>query len=138
MRLSQPRSKHRLQWSGFAAPSAALLVALALPLALHCMAASYADADATSQTTEEAPHARVPAERPFGAMCRTAIEGSYVTAHCHNPYPEIDRVTLHIECDRWWDIDSDGTPVEAGPAQTVRLTGRCWKEVRSAWVSHQR
>jgi hypothetical protein len=75
---------------------------------------------------------------PFGAECRTSVIGSRVVAYCHNPYVDTDRVRLHIECDRWWDLDSDGSPVEAGPAQTVRLTGRCWKEVRSVWVSHQR
>ncbi|MEW2118262.1 hypothetical protein AB0945_24335 [Streptomyces sp. NPDC005474] len=92
---------------------------------------------------EAVPHARVEAgqpERPepFGAGCYTRVTGSEVTAYCHNPYVAVDRVRLHIECDRWWDLDSDGTPVEAGPAETVRLTGRCWKEVRSAWVSHQK
>ncbi|MFC8199448.1 hypothetical protein ACFWBR_33390 [Streptomyces sp. NPDC060006] len=111
-----------------------LLAALTLLLALPF--------DAVSHTAETAPHARVPSQdddaRPFGAACRTVVDGSYVTAYCHNPYPEPDRVGLHIECDRWWDIDADGARVEAGPAQTVRLTGRCWKEVRSAWVSHRR
>jgi hypothetical protein len=79
-----------------------------------------------------------PAPEPFGAACRIAVTGSHVTAYCHNPYPAADRVSLHIECARWWDLDSDGTPVEAGPAQTVRLTGRCWKEVGRVWISHQR
>jgi hypothetical protein len=74
----------------------------------------------------------------FGADCRTRTQGSQAVAYCHNPYPEPDRVRLHIECARWWDLDSDGTPVEAGAAMTVRLTGRCWKEIRSVWVSHQR
>ncbi|MGW2047498.1 hypothetical protein ACWCPF_20295 [Streptomyces sp. NPDC001858] len=90
---------------------------------------------------EALPHARVAhSERPdpFGAECRTGIEGSRVVAYCHNPYVDVDRVRLHIECDRWWDLDTDGVPADAGPAQTVRLTGRCWKEVRSAWVSHQK
>ncbi|NUV65079.1 hypothetical protein [Streptomyces sp. CAI-85] len=93
---------------------------------------------------EALPHARVepagPAARPepFGAECRTTVRGSHVVAYCHNAYAETDRVRLHIECDRWWDLDSDGAPTDAGPAVTVRLTGRCWKEVRSAWVSHQR
>lgn len=92
---------------------------------------------------EAVPHvpvgAQPPAEEdPFGAECRTGVTGSRVVAYCHNAYVDIDRVRLHIECARWWDIDSDGSPAEAGPAQTVRLTGRCWKEVRSAWVSHQR
>jgi hypothetical protein len=85
-------------------------------------------------------HAGVPDEKSarFGADCRTRTDGSQAVAYCHNPYPEPDRVRLHIECARWWDIDSDGAPVEAGPAMTVRLTGRCWKEIRSVWVSHHR
>lgn len=81
---------------------------------------------------EAVPHARVPADDqesadPFGAACRIRVTGSRVTVYCHNPYPEPDRVSLHVECARWWDIDTDSSPVEAGPAQTVRLTGRCWK-----------
>ncbi|MEV0780257.1 hypothetical protein [Streptomyces sp. NPDC050428] len=75
---------------------------------------------------------------PFGAACRTTTEGSLVTAVCHNPYPEPDRLQLHMECARWWDVDSDSAPVEAGAAGYARLTGRCWKEVASAWVSHER
>lgn len=75
---------------------------------------------------------------PFGASCRTTAQGSLVTAFCHNPYPETDRVQLHIECARWWDVDSDSAPAEAGPAGYARLSGRCWKEVESAWVSHER
>ncbi|MBT2676412.1 MULTISPECIES: hypothetical protein [unclassified Streptomyces] len=92
---------------------------------------------------ESIPHARVHAAEvesaePFGAACRIRVSGSHVTAYCHNPYPGTDRVTLHVECARWWDLDSDSSPVEAGPAQTVRLTGRCWKEVGSVWISHRR
>jgi hypothetical protein len=92
---------------------------------------------------EATPHARVvagnpPLAQPFGAECRTSVRGSHVVAHCHNPYVDTDRVRLHVECDRWWDLDTDGAPVDTGPATTVRLTGRCWKEVRSAWVSHQK
>ncbi|WP_370880410.1 hypothetical protein [Streptomyces aurantiacus] len=123
---------------------------MTLLLALPCDAASHTTGDGTahdaaSHTASTVPHAktapraRVPVEeRPFGAVCRTVVDGSDVTAYCHNPYPEPDHVGLHIECERWWDIDADGTRVEAGPAQNVRLTGRCWKEVRSAWVSHQK
>ncbi|ANP54233.1 hypothetical protein J2Z21_006405 [Streptomyces griseochromogenes] len=74
----------------------------------------------------------------FGATCRTAVHGSHVVAYCHNPYVDTDRVRLHIECDRWWDIDTDSAPVDTGPAMTVRLTGRCWKNVRSVWISHQK
>lgn len=77
-------------------------------------------------------------DRPFGAACRIGAEGSRVTAYCHNPYPDTDHVSLHIECLPWWDLDSDSVPVAVGPAQTVRLTGRCWKEVRAAWISHRK
>ncbi|MEU7553290.1 hypothetical protein AB0B01_13235 [Streptomyces sp. NPDC044571] len=74
----------------------------------------------------------------FGADCDTEIEGSQVTAYCHNSYPETDLVRLHVECDRWWDLDGDGAALAVGPAGRIELTSRCWKEVRSAWVSHQR
>ncbi|MEV7564490.1 hypothetical protein [Streptomyces tanashiensis] len=88
---------------------------------------------------DELPAAAPAAEGPenFGASCRTDVEGSRVTAHCSNPYPRTDRIRLHVECDRWWDVDSDSAPVEVGPADYVQVTGRCWKEVRSAWITHQ-
>ncbi|MGW6156992.1 hypothetical protein ACWFRM_28240 [Streptomyces sp. NPDC055144] len=98
--------------------------------------------DAASHPARTAPHARVAdggddrRTEPFGADCRVTVSGSDVTAYCHNPYPATDAVSLHVECDRWWDIDSDGGRVPAEAAETVRLTGRCWKEVRSAWISH--
>lgn len=69
-------------------------------------------------------------------MCRTDVSGSQVVAYCHNPYPETDRVRLHVECEQWWDIDSDAKDVEVGPSMTVRLSGRCWKEIGTVWVSH--
>ena len=75
---------------------------------------------------------------PARAECRIRVDGPDVTADCYNPYPDSDHVQLHIECDRWWDPDVDTAPVEAGPAQTVRLAGRCWLPVREAWVSHHR
>ncbi|MFE0516484.1 hypothetical protein [Streptomyces sp. NPDC058964] len=92
---------------------------------------------------EAMPHGRARAKRPtapslFGAECRTTVRGSHVVAYCHNPYVDPDRVTLHIECARWWDLDTDGDPVDTGPAMTVRLSGRCWKEVGSVWISHQK
>jgi hypothetical protein len=92
---------------------------------------------------DASPHAHVQGTRPaapqpFGAECRTRVSGSRVVAYCHNPYVDTDRVRLHIECARWWDLDTDTAPADAGPAVTVRLAGRCWKEVRSAWVSHER
>ncbi|MEV7615325.1 hypothetical protein [Streptomyces sp. NPDC089799] len=101
-------------------------------------------ADAATVNVAELPveppaqPARPSADELFGADCRTAITGSTVTAYCHNPYPETDLVRLHVECDRWWDLDGDGAPVAVEPAARLELTGRCWKEVRSAWVSHQR
>ncbi|MER6675665.1 hypothetical protein [Streptomyces sp. NPDC000983] len=92
---------------------------------------------------EATSHARVPAAEAAppdlsGSECRTRVDGSHVTVHCHNPYADVDRVRLHIECARWWDLDTDSSPVDVGPAVTVRLTGRCWKEVGPVWVSHQR
>lgn len=74
----------------------------------------------------------------FGADCDIVTEGSTVTAYCHNGYPETDLVRLHVECDRWWDVDGDGAAVPVGPAGRAEITGRCWKEVRSTWVTHQR
>ncbi|MGY0023015.1 hypothetical protein [Streptomyces sp. cg35] len=96
--------------------------------------------DAASDTPEKSGHARVAAKKPgpFGAGCRVRVDGTRVSATCHNQYPEVDRVALHIECDPWWDIDTDSAPAEVGPAQTVRLDGRCWKDVRIAWVSHRK
>ncbi|MFG2878034.1 hypothetical protein ACGFYU_24030 [Streptomyces sp. NPDC048337] len=82
--------------------------------------------------------ARPAPQELFGADCDIEINGSSVTAHCHNGYPETDLVRLHVECDRWWDVDGDGAPVAVGPAGRIELASRCWKEVRSAWVSHQR
>jgi hypothetical protein len=78
-----------------------------------------------------------PQSRTYEADCRTVVEGSWATGFCHNPYPETDRVRLHIECERWWDIDVDSAPVEIGPAGYAELTDRCWKEIRAVWVSHQ-
>ena len=104
---------------------ASTTVAVALVLPLSYEAAAHAPAQVPA------------AEEPFGAECRIRVTGSEVTAFCHNPYPRTDRVRLHVECARWWDLDADGAAVRAAPAQTVRLTGRCWKEVESAWISHR-
>ncbi|MFH8622441.1 hypothetical protein ACH4A8_11115 [Streptomyces vietnamensis] len=94
--------------------------------------------------TAPAPTDELPVTAPatgepenFGASCRTVVEGSRVTAHCSNPYPRTDRIRLHVECDRWWDLDTDSAPVEVGPADYAQVTGRCWKEVRSAWITHE-
>ncbi|MDH2390408.1 hypothetical protein QCN29_16710 [Streptomyces sp. HNM0663] len=92
----------------------------------------------TAQPTSRAAEAQPTAPRPvYQAECRLAVEGSRATAYCHNPYPQADLVRLHIECDRWWDIDVDTAPVELGAAGYAQLTSRCWKEIHSAWVSHQ-
>ncbi|MFC8129133.1 hypothetical protein [Streptomyces sp. NPDC057302] len=114
--------------------SPAVLAALTLLIALPYGAASHAVSEA------KRPRVRVEAAepRPFGSECRISVKGSEAVVHCHNPYPETDRVRLHVECEQWWDIDSDGVFVEAGPAETVRLAGRCWKEIRSVWVSHEK
>ncbi|MGW5094567.1 hypothetical protein ACWEQ1_09590 [Streptomyces nodosus] len=90
-----------------------------------------------------APHAGVKtggrtAPGPFGSDCRVGVTGSHVVAYCHNPYPDTDHVSLHIECGHWWDVDTDTDPVDAGPAMTVRLSGRCWQDVRAAWIGHAR
>ncbi|MFF6784122.1 hypothetical protein [Streptomyces sp. NPDC012510] len=119
------------------------VVALALVLLLPSEGTPHARGESGERLAHEGTaehHARVAAGKPepFGAACHSTVTASQVIAHCFNPYPAVDRVRLHIECERWWDIDSDGAPVEAGPAQTVRLTGRCWKEVLSVWFSHQR
>ncbi|MDJ0461872.1 hypothetical protein [Streptomyces sp. H27-C3] len=121
--------------AGLAGPVTTVQAAPALPAFL----ASAGPAPAPAPAPETPAGLERPKEpAPFGSTCRTSVEGSQVVAYCHNPYPESDQVRLHTECDRWWDIDADGRPVEVGPAQTVRLTDRCWKEVRSAWVSHGR
>ncbi|MBJ7905864.1 hypothetical protein ACWDO7_29165 [Streptomyces sp. NPDC003656] len=106
---------------------APVTVALALVLSLPSAALAPARADDSA-----------PAPSLFGAACRTSVEGSHVVAYCHNPYVDTDRVRLHIECARWWDIDTDSAPVDTDAAMTVKLTGRCWKEIRSVWISHQK
>lgn len=111
--------------------STTVAITVVLPLSYEAMAHARVPA-ATAQDAKEAE-----SQEPFGAACRIGLTGSRVTAYCHNPYPVTDRVSLHVECARWWDLDSDGSPVDAGPAQTVRLTARCWKEIDSAWVSHR-
>lgn len=115
---------------------APLTLAAALLLSLLCEAPVRA-----RPAPQEVPHARgaapQPGRAPFGAECRTVVRGSQALAHCHNPYVDTDRVRLHVECARWWDLDTDSAPADAGPAETVRLSGRCWKEVAAVWVSHQ-
>ncbi|EGX59116.1 hypothetical protein SZN_14371 [Streptomyces zinciresistens K42] len=115
---------------------ASTTVAVALVLPVSGAAIAHARVHPAGASPQRGAPAK--AGEPFGAACRIRVAGSQVTADCHNPYPRTDSVTLHVECTRWWDLDSDGTAVKAGPAQTVRLSGRCWKEVESAWVSHRK
>lgn len=108
---------------------AALLAAVPVSLAVPSVV--------RAATAPEEPARPAPPE-PFGAECRTSVLGSHVIAYCHNPYPDTDRVRLHTQCVRWWDIAADAAPVAVAPAQTVRLTDRCWKEVRAVWVTHEK
>jgi hypothetical protein len=87
---------------------------------------------ASAVTHDETP------PRPFGADCDVVIEGSRATAYCRNSYPDTDRVQLHVECGRWWDVDADSLPVDVAPAAYATLTERCWMEIGSVRVSHVR
>jgi hypothetical protein len=106
-------------------------LAIALVTALPYDAMPYMHGKHTASRAGETPD-----PQPSGSDCRVTVTGSDVVAHCHNPYPDTDHVSLHIECGHWWDLDTDTAPVEAGPAMTVRLAGRCWESVRSAWITH--
>nr|WP_202539143.1 hypothetical protein [Streptomyces sp. SID8379] len=103
------------------------LIAVALLVAVPCVAAS--------AEKDDEPR---PKRELFGAQCRVDVDGRRVDATCHNPYPGVDSVALHIECAPWWDIDTDSAPRAVNPAETVRLQGRCWKKVESVRVSHRR
>ncbi|MFF4103609.1 hypothetical protein [Streptomyces sp. NPDC001903] len=117
------------QPEGGEAPSAPEAVAVVEPAAV----------DLDEIPAEPPVRPRPPVARDlFGADCDTVIEGSQVTATCQNGYPETDLLRLHVECDRWWDLDADSAAVALAPAGRIELTSRCWKEVRSAWVTHQR
>ncbi|MFD7611779.1 hypothetical protein [Streptomyces sp. NPDC059828] len=83
------------------------------------------------------PHGEVP-PRPYGADCDVVVQGSRATAYCRNSYLDTDRVQLHVECARWWDIDADSDPVDVTPTAYATLTERCWMEIGNAWVSHVR
>ncbi|MDQ0841925.1 hypothetical protein [Streptomyces sp. V1I6] len=108
--------------------ASALAAATVLVLGITCTALHF------RQETQDPRPAQPPS---YEARCSTVVEGSRVTAYCHNPYPAADRVRLHVECDRWWDVDADTAPVLLRPAEYGELTGRCWKEIRSVWISHQ-
>ncbi|MFD7721343.1 hypothetical protein [Streptomyces sp. NPDC059814] len=110
-----------------------LLAASAVVAGLLVPGALYA-AGHVGATGAAAPPA--PDPEPSGSECRTSVRGSRVVAYCHNPYPSADRVQLHTECARWWDIDADSRPVDVGPGRTVRLDDRCWKEIGAVWITH--
>jgi len=121
-----------------ASATVAVAVALALPYEAAAHPRVKADRVPAGHPTALGTGDDEDADDLFGASCFIRVEDSWVTAYCHNPYPDIDLVRLHVECAHWWDLDSDSRAVAAGPAQTVKLTGRCWQKVRSAWISHQR
>ncbi|MET7743931.1 hypothetical protein [Streptomyces sp. NPDC005385] len=100
------------------------------------MAVPYDAIPRTLAHQDGAGTSRPSGSQPFGAECRTTVTGSHVVAYCHNPYVDTDSVRLHVECARWWDIDTDSASVDVGPATTVRLSGRCWKEIRAVWIRH--
>ncbi|MDQ0983730.1 hypothetical protein [Streptomyces sp. V2I9] len=108
---------------------------LLAPLAAAALATSLGVRAATG--ADPGTGAEPPRPEPAGSECRTSVEGSRVVAYCHNPYPSVDLVRLHTECDRWWDVDADGEAIAVEPGRTVRLEDRCWKEVATAWVSHR-
>ncbi len=70
-----------------------------------------------------------------GTTCRLARQHSTATAVCHNPDPTVTLVQLHVSCARWWDPATDTAETTVGAAQWVTLTGRCWKEIRTAWIT---
>ncbi|MBD0709916.1 MULTISPECIES: hypothetical protein [unclassified Streptomyces] len=117
------------QGLGVFVSAAVLFTAIAVSAEVRASPGPAEDLPATSRTSGET--------EDFGASCRTLVQGSRVTAYCQNPYPLADRVRLHVECERWWDVDADSAPVEVAPADYAQLGGRCWKEVRSAWITHQ-
>ncbi|MER5492709.1 hypothetical protein [Streptomyces sp. NPDC002490] len=121
-----------MRWSHGFVPLLALLVFLtSLP-------AVAGPEDARSGPDAERP---VRAEGDFGRdgpECRTAVDGPQAVAHCHNPYPALYRVALHVECAHWWDLDVDGAAVEVRPAGTVRLAARCWSGIDAVWVTQHR
>ncbi|MCT7352251.1 hypothetical protein N4P33_08695 [Streptomyces sp. 15-116A] len=120
----------------FRLASATVAVAVALALPYEAMAHTRVHPERT--TTDDTGSEGEDTDDLFGASCWIRIDGPDVTAYCQNPYPAVDLVSLHVECAQWWDLDSDSRAVAAEPAQTVELTGRCWQEVRSAWISHRR
>lgn len=110
--------------------AAALVAAFALP------------ASAAARPPGAAPPARTgPAHAAVaprsGARCDIVRGDHEARAVCLNPDPVTTRLQLHVTCARWWDPATDTEPVDDGPAQWVSLTGHCWKELRSAWLTRR-
>ncbi|MFE1288958.1 hypothetical protein [Streptomyces sp. NPDC058751] len=121
----------------FAPVSAAVALVLAVPYDAMSLPRAEGAGEGSRQAAVDVGARRPAVPQPFGAECRITVTGSRAVAYCHNPYVGTDRVALHVECARWWDIDSDSAPAEVGPAMTVRLAGRCWKEIRAVWITHE-
>ncbi|WP_030753381.1 hypothetical protein [Streptomyces sp. NRRL F-5135] len=121
-----------------AAATAAVLIVtgLAVSAEIRAMTGSAAPAEGREAALDDREAGHVRDDR-FRATCRTRVQGSQAGVSCHNPYPSTDRIRLHIECARWWDIDVDSAPAEVRPAGYAELTGRCWKEIRAVWVTHE-
>jgi hypothetical protein len=77
----------------------------------------------------------VSADEGTGTTCHLAQGAASAVATCHNPDPTTGHVQLHVACARWWDPPTDSATVTVDPAQWVTVSGRCWKEIRTAWVT---
>ncbi|MFD9014690.1 hypothetical protein ACFV0A_37410, partial [Streptomyces sp. NPDC059552] len=64
--------------------------------------------------------------------------GSLVRGTSHPPSPATDLLGRPVVCAAGAPGAGQACAVAVGPAGRAELVGRCWKEVRSAWVSHRR
>ncbi|MDI5963077.1 hypothetical protein POF50_028460 [Streptomyces sp. SL13] len=114
-------------------------VHLAAVLAALVLLPSSAAVRAPVRLAQRATPGVVPLDtaRDDGARCDLVRHGSDAVATCMNPDPEETRLQLHVSCVRWWDPATDTAPVYDGPAQWVTLSGRCWKEIRAAWLTRR-
>ena len=121
MHMRCRRTAARSRCRGTAARSAARTSAIPAVVATVIVASTAAPAAGRSPAAD--------------TQCYIRIQGSAATATCHNPDPDQVRMRLHIRCARWWDPSVDSAPSTVGPAQTVVLTDRCWKEIGAVWVT---
>ncbi|GAA3739278.1 hypothetical protein [Streptomyces tremellae] len=125
----------RVHHRGTAALTTAVLLAAGLTAAQRAQPQGPAR---TSGAGAAAPAAApVAADGAGRATCRTRTAGSHAVADCHNPDPAADRVRLHVECARWWDVDADSAPADIPPAGYARLTERCWQRIAAVWITHE-